>query len=663
MTATKIRLFYLTLHLAALTAAENEEKPKSCEDLGNKDSHYICNEKGEIQCLAGWRGEKCDEPICAEGCHPQHGFCTQPGECRCELGWRGESCNECSPLPGCQHGYCQNGTFECICEDGWDGLFCSQPFCREGCHATRGYCERPGECKCRIGWGGLTCEECKPLSGCIHGNCTKPLECRCAPGWTGLFCNTPICTESCDKDHGTCDKPGECRCEVGWWGKTCSLCFPYPGCKNGSCKKPWECLCEPGWKGMLCDESDDDRGKCINNPGACLNGGTCIDVPNTGNFTCSCPSLFTGQRCDYLTKATSTETYNIQDDTEPTDSSQIQLVTADNSPSSSLLQAPIRSSEGSRKLRIDLDKEERRIILQNTARISFRQPKIVSKEDNQSNSLQFKVIERKLLPLPVFLPRVSEIIPGEEGPTRILKAVTKQPTPILVLESRSDADNAALKDALADLQDNSNGNQIDANRRFLRHHEGAFIPELEESAEVVRSRNPSPSVTPRSNRVIKVSSLNDQPLLVSAHASALPRPNPVSPATLRTKPIPSQRSGVSTKQSLPSTTTSQPPEPLNNQPPRILTTTSTTTPAPITSPSTPTLRTSTAHLFQSRSSLGSPIIESVSVEDVIAQGSEDIQTYYEENSNGRVHIGDVIGVDDAAPLKEIYEAFIELKKV
>ena len=37
-------------------------------------------------------------------------------------------------------------------------------------------------------------------------------------------------------------------------------------------------------------------------------------------------------------------------------------------------------------------------------------------------------------------------------------------------------------------------------------------------------------------------------------------------------------------------------------------------------------------------------------------------TYYEQNANGRVHIGDVSRVD-SAPALEIMDAFIELKKV
>lgn len=636
MTFFKVKLLYIILQLVVLVVSDSsEESSKSCEDLGDTNSHYICDETGEIRCLAGWSGEKCDIPKCADGCHPEHGFCTKPGECRCSLGWRGDDCKQCTPLPGCVHGFCNSSSFECICEDGWDGAFCNQPKCRDGCHETRGYCERTGECKCRIGWGGPTCEECKPLHGCVHGNCTKPLECRCQAGWTGLFCNTPICRTNCNKDHGSCTKPNECRCDVGWWGETCDVCYPYPGCKNGTCSKPWDCICNPGWKGMLCDEPDDNPGKCRNNPGACLNGGTCIDVPETGNFTCSCPSLFTGQRCDYLAEVSSPEIVTISDTLEPLDSpSQIQVVTADGS----LLQATLRPANQSKRPQTGLSKEERKIILQNYSRISFRQPPNPTKEDDQPDNTPFKISMRKLLPLPVFLPRVSEIIPGDEGPTRILKSITKQPNPILILESRSN------KDTLPQEPESPNRNQIDENRRFLRHQQGGpdFLPELQENAAADHARNPQ-ALTLTSNKVVKVPSVGRQPLPVSAHAIALPRPNPVSPATLRTWHIPSQHSGAN-RQGL-----TRPP----------------TTLSPNTSSSTTPLRNTSMQILkaQSRSSIWTPSDSISEEDDVIAEGSEDIQTYYEENSNGRVHIGDVLGVDDAAPHDEIYEAFIELKKV
>ncbi|KAH9645089.1 hypothetical protein HF086_005634, partial [Spodoptera exigua] len=59
--------------------------------------------------------------------------------------------------------------------------------CRSDCHATRGFCESPGECRCKLGWSGPTCRSCQQLPGCQHGYCDKPLECKCLPGYTGLL--------------------------------------------------------------------------------------------------------------------------------------------------------------------------------------------------------------------------------------------------------------------------------------------------------------------------------------------------------------------------------------------------------------------------------------------------------------------------------------------
>lgn len=72
-------------------------------------------------------------------------------------------------------------------ENNW---FVVLAICRSDCHATRGYCDMPGDCKCRIGWAGRTCKECQVLPGCVHGYCEKPLECKCYPGYTGILCQT-----------------------------------------------------------------------------------------------------------------------------------------------------------------------------------------------------------------------------------------------------------------------------------------------------------------------------------------------------------------------------------------------------------------------------------------------------------------------------------------
>ncbi|XP_073828408.1 C901 [Musca autumnalis] len=274
-------------------------KQRACEKAQKQkaNSHYICDDKGDVKCLPGWQGDLCQVPMCRKGCDPMNGYCQRPGECRCRIGYTGELCDKCIPLPGCQHGDCTK-PFECICRPGWDGLFCTEPSCREGCHNTRGYCEAPGECRCRIGWAGRNCSDCAVLPGCQHGTCNKPLECHCLPGYTGLLCQMPICAADCHKQHGYCKKPGECRCKVGWTGPKCDQCFPYPGCVNGDCEKPWECNCKPGWGGILCDEA---LTYCKENPNTCENGGKCISLTKEdGSYHCQCRQGYLGKNCEIV---------------------------------------------------------------------------------------------------------------------------------------------------------------------------------------------------------------------------------------------------------------------------------------------------------------------------------------------------------------------------
>lgn len=64
------------------------ENFKACEAPAsqNENSHYVCDDNGDIKCLPGWTGDLCDVPICRKGCDPQQGYCKRPGECRCKLG-------------------------------------------------------------------------------------------------------------------------------------------------------------------------------------------------------------------------------------------------------------------------------------------------------------------------------------------------------------------------------------------------------------------------------------------------------------------------------------------------------------------------------------------------------------------------------------------------
>ncbi|KAG7163913.1 jagged-1-like [Homarus americanus] len=509
---------------------------------------------------------------------------------------------------------------------------------------------------------------------------------------------TAVCAEGCSEKQGYCTKPGECRCEVGWWGERCNLCFPYPGCEHGTCEKPWECVCEAGWSGMLCDTPASGGAFCGTHRGWCLNGGTCIDVPGGRNFTCSCPSLFTGQRCDYLADLTSDAPAADPGGILSTGTRHnVRVISPDNSSPSGTysLTQPTTSNiskdtdevtDATEEVKVEEDpKDVRRRFLQKHARISFRQPKLASSEE-QSSKLPYMVVERKLLPLPVVLPRVSDIIPRDQ---MLAHKLNKQPTPILILgDSDNTQDNSkTMRYSLQQQTETSGRNQISENRRFLRHQQGSpgFI------SSVGENRNgPAP---PHGGPVlVKVLNSQRRPILVSAQARALPRRNPMTPATLRTHKRPRQQSQAHMK---PPTTTTTTPSTTKT------TTTTTTEPPtrPTTKPSTwPPTRPSiwpttwpsshaTTPIFQepftftARTSPPSSRLPSPSPgtpvalpftsadlgppEDFVAlEGRESIiRTYYDENANGRVHIGDISRVDDAAPHDEIFDAFIELKKV
>ncbi|CAL4068875.1 unnamed protein product, partial [Meganyctiphanes norvegica] len=650
-------LLLLLLVLLLTGAGTQADYGQTCEDLmedTDGDSHYKCGPRGQVMCQEGWGGDLCNIPKCRQDCHPLHGYCQVPGECKCALGWRGDRCDRCTPLPGCQHGFCNSTSYECICEEGWDGLFCNQPSCREGCHNTRGYCEAPGECKCRIGWGGNTCEECKPLPGCINGYCTKPLECKCHEGWTGPLCEIPICATNCSTSHGSCFKPGECRCEVGWWGDTCNECFAYPGCQHGYCTKPWECVCEEEWEGMTCDKRSKRKTSfCDRNPSACLNGGTCINVPSNKNFTCSCPSLFTGQRCDYLADSpfTTSTTLPTLPTTTPviTTPANAQVVTTDAiSPMgkySLVVQqntnptTPRAANEVKRPYE-DPDKLNRKIFLQNNARITFRSPKISSAEDSNGNKVPLKVIDRQLLPLPVYLPRVHEVITNKQ----LQIDEGREPTPIYLFDVGNEESFELER------------NQISENRRFLRHQEESpdyVLTDLVEAESNEKRR-------PIHQRIVRVNSFN-RPFLVSAGATALPRANPFSistirqPATAKPKQLDLMHTSAESKpttSTIPKTTPTMP-----------VTTISSIPKTTHKSQATTILRTEFIEeedIFETQESVLQPQVKAKPDHPDLKENKSVLQVHNDEFMGGGVHIGAHFAPHEN---KAFHEAFIELRKV
>ncbi|KRY88547.1 Delta-like protein 1 [Trichinella pseudospiralis] len=149
-------------------------------------------------------------------------------------------------------------------------------------------------------YGPDCAKRCSPKEG--YYNCSAEGERICMPGWLPPKCQMPICLPGCTS---TCRRPGTCDlCPQGWTGPTCSQCEVRQGCVNGYCNKPNECICHERWGGVHCDI---DLDLCFHrNP--CQNGATCLGRTQ-GNFTCLCPSGFTGTYCN-ITKVNSSNEAN-----------------------------------------------------------------------------------------------------------------------------------------------------------------------------------------------------------------------------------------------------------------------------------------------------------------------------------------------------------------
>lgn len=250
-----------------------------CRPRNDTFGHFSCDEEGSRQCLRGWTGEYCSDPICAAGCSETHGYCEAPGECVCRQGWQGERCDECARHPGCVHGTC-NQPWQCNCKEGWGGLYCDQDL---------NYCTNHRPCQ-----NDATC------TNTGQGSYT----CSCKPGFSGTDCE--IETNECDsnpcKNGGSCSdliNDYSCTCPQGFYGKNCEIiamtCADGPCFNEGTCVElesgGYTCRCLPGFKGSNCEKKDD---RCSSNP--CANGAQCLDVGS--RFVCRCRLGFSGLRCE-----------------------------------------------------------------------------------------------------------------------------------------------------------------------------------------------------------------------------------------------------------------------------------------------------------------------------------------------------------------------------
>ncbi|KAI9555102.1 hypothetical protein GHT06_017617 [Daphnia sinensis] len=299
-----------------------------CIDHLNNSSYSCFCEDGYTgyQCQTDWN--ECWNSPCKNG-----GTCVDGigrYHCLCLPGYTGDDCqvdiDECQSDP-CQNGAtCQDGTngYRCRCLPGYEGAFCQvdvavcrhqnnnassrdlflPPTCRHGARCVEG----PGlayYCLCPEGWTGKHCEtdvdECCS-NPCKNGGLCIDLigsyQCACPHGFTGRNCETAL--ERCDDKH--CSYQGICWLD-GDDGQT-------------------SCYCRPDFHGVHCENQYNE---CLLPGTKCLNGGQCID--QVDGYSCSCPPLWTGPRCQSPNNQIGNEQHEQQETTTSTTTS-ITVVTS-----------------------------------------------------------------------------------------------------------------------------------------------------------------------------------------------------------------------------------------------------------------------------------------------------------------------------------------------
>ncbi len=240
-----------------------------CDDLGSGTDDPVCEQNGDLLCVA------CDEGyyLKNDSCHENRCECTNGvpalGMPNCPINEE-MGCDSCTPPPSGIPNYA--------------GIACDEDIdeCGSGTHNCEGTCTNlygSFECGCAAGYelepNGTTCSdinECEELNGGCQENCNNTIgsyECSCPDGFT----------VNPDDPRG-CLEINECE---------------GVNCHKGTCKdlkNDYVCICDPGWEGEHCDINPDD---CEGNP--CNNGGTCVD--GIGEFTCDCLPGFNGDVCQY----------------------------------------------------------------------------------------------------------------------------------------------------------------------------------------------------------------------------------------------------------------------------------------------------------------------------------------------------------------------------
>uniref|UniRef100_A0A8B9IRF4 Neurogenic locus notch homolog protein 1 n=1 Tax=Anser cygnoides TaxID=8845 RepID=A0A8B9IRF4_ANSCY len=329
-------------------------RPDPCHNGGScSDSvgTFFC------ECLAGFRGPKCEEDIneCASNPCKNGANCTDcvnSYTCTCPSGFSGIHCE--NNTPDCTESSCFNGgtcvdginTFTCLCPAGFTGSYCEHNIneCDSKPCLNGGTCQDSYgtyKCTCPQGYTGLNCqvEEAWAVMGtgwvCIlspHLSVLSPAGidvahlcrnsglcvdtgnthfCRCQAGYTGSYCEEQVdeCSPNPCQNGATCtDYLGgySCECVAGYHGVNCSEeineCLSHPCQNGGTCIdliNTYKCSCPRGTQGVHCEINVDDCSPFFDpvtlGP-KCFNNGKCTD--RVGGYSCICPPGFVGERCE-----------------------------------------------------------------------------------------------------------------------------------------------------------------------------------------------------------------------------------------------------------------------------------------------------------------------------------------------------------------------------
>ncbi|KAI1891510.1 hypothetical protein AGOR_G00144550 [Albula goreensis] len=297
----------------------NECASQPCQNRGtcvNKIGRYIC------LCRPGYTGTSCELQIdecqsqpCLNGasCHDHlNGF-----SCTCKAGFQGDFCeiniDECRSLPCQNGGKCIDGvnSYSCNCSLlGFMGLNCEIPIppCMSQPCLNDALCQEDHgnyTCNCWPGFEGRHCEV--DISECGSSPCLSGGRCM-ELSWKALYSTEPLLPEVFDPQHAA---GFVCRCQQGLKGTLCeediNECDLNP-CQNGG-------VCENSYGSYTCHclrQSQDGLlygGENCTEPlvgcegHECQNEGQCFPFLSEGQhgYTCSCPSGFTGSKCQMST--------------------------------------------------------------------------------------------------------------------------------------------------------------------------------------------------------------------------------------------------------------------------------------------------------------------------------------------------------------------------